>query len=151
MVSLLFSGILDEKLPCSILTKYPSCYSVSLQSLIQDYGATEFSDAFAQYWVKLTQPDLSTWQAENVVNNNYFPFQKVSVYHKVKFYNFDLEWYPGSSDLCDNIHVQSSNKDKYGHKVPGRFDTALVQNSEWTTWLGDIQGKIFLILFHFLV
>ena len=51
---------LDEKLPCSILTKYPSCYSVSLQSLIQNYGATEFSDAFAQYWVKLTQPDLST-------------------------------------------------------------------------------------------
>ena len=44
----------EEKPPRLSLAKYPSCYGVSLQSLIQDYGATEFSDAFAQYWVKLT-------------------------------------------------------------------------------------------------
>ena len=44
----------EEKPPQLSLAKYPSHYGVSLQSLIQDYGATEFSDAFTWYWVKLT-------------------------------------------------------------------------------------------------
>ena len=55
---------------------------------------------FAQYWVKLTQPELSLQQAVNTVSNYYLPVQNVSVFHKVGFYNADLKGYPGSSDPC---------------------------------------------------
>ena len=67
----------DAKPPRLSLTSSPSAKGVSLLRLIQDYGATDFSDAFAWYWVKLTQPGLCLGQTENMANNFYLPFQKV--------------------------------------------------------------------------
>ena len=74
---------------------------------------------------------------QNLVNNYYLPFQKISVFHKVKFYNIDLKGYPGSADLWDSIHVQLSHRDTQGCHIPGRFDTTLVI-SDVTPQQGDI-------------
>ena len=126
--------------PCLSLTKNSSCQVVSLPKVLEDYGATEFSDTFSWYWVKLTWPGLSGWEATNAVNDYYLPFQKVSVFHKVKFYNIDIKGYPGCVGPWDSIHVWPSHRDTWGHHIPGRFDTVLVI-SDVIPKEGDIWGK----------
>lgn len=126
--------------PCLSLMKNPSCQVVGLPKVMEDYEVTEFSDTFSQYWVKLTQPGLSGWEVKNAVNNYYLPFQKVSVFHKVKFYNIDLKGYPGSADPQDNIHVWLRHRGTWGCHIPGRYDTMLVISDVIPKW-GDIQGK----------
>ena len=50
----------EEVIPPHLsMMKNPSCQVVGLPKVMEDYGATEFSDTFSQYWVKLTWPGLS--------------------------------------------------------------------------------------------
>ena len=136
-----------EPLSCLSLSKRPSRRGIQLPQVIEDYGAKEFSDSFAQYWVNLTQPGLSPREATNAVQNYHLPFQKISVFHKVKFYNVNIKGYPGSSDPRDSVHVQPSRKDKRGCDIAGRFDTALVV-SDLTPKQGDIRGKAIIFFFQ---
>ena len=131
----------EERPPCLYLAKHPSCKGVHLSQLIQDYRVTNFSNASAQYWVNSAQSELLIWEVVNAMRYYYLPFQKVSVFHNVKFHNILLTNYPGSLDFQDHIHVQLSCKDKWGCEIPGRFDTAL-EASNLITKYGDIQGEI---------
>ena len=127
------------------MAKHPSRNGVHLPIIMQDYGASDFSDAFAHYWVKLTQPGLSPQEVKHAANNYYLPFQKISVFHKVKFYNVDLKGYPGSSDPHDSVHARPCQKGKHGQEIAGRFDTALV-SLKGQHIQGDIHGEICSIL-----
>ena len=100
----------------------------------------EFNDTFSQHWIKLTQPKLSTWESTNAANNYYLPFQKVSVFHKVKFYNGDLKGYPGSTNPCVITSTFSQATKINEDTIPGRFNMVLVV-SNMAPKEGDIQGK----------
>ena len=110
------------------IAKHPSC-SVSLSQVAEVYGATHFRDAFARYYVHLTQPQLSRAQSECQAANYFIPFQKIPVFHRLKFCNTDERGFTGISEaqVFDSVHAQPQRKDKRGRVIPGRFDTALVR------------------------
>ena len=64
---------LNDNMAQTLRIARASCHlcSISLPILMQDYAATEFSNTFAQYWVKFTQPGLSLWQAENTLSKTW--------------------------------------------------------------------------------
>lgn len=117
------------------ISKHPSGPAVSLAKLAAEYGATYFRDTFARYWVQLVSPDLSRMRSERAANNYFLPFQKISVFHRIKFHDTDA---PGPSEVLDSIHVQPGRTDKHGRTIPGRFDTALVRGD---AGLPGIRGE----------
>jgi hypothetical protein len=69
------------------MARYPSKRGISIDSLVADYGATYFRDAFARYVVGWRSPHLNRTQIERESLNINIPFASVSVYHHVKFAN----------------------------------------------------------------
>lgn len=99
--------------------------AVSMDKIVTDYGATFFRDALARYIVGSTTPSLTTrGQVEHAAGNIIFPFQKVPVFHKIKFVDVH------TTSTVDCIHVRSARYDKYGKIIPARFDTVLVKVGE---------------------
>ncbi|KII92122.1 hypothetical protein PLICRDRAFT_103181 [Plicaturopsis crispa FD-325 SS-3] len=112
------------------MARTPSVDAVPFESLENDYKATYFQDAFARYLVQFKNPDFTNAQIEAAARNTCLPFQKVAVYHKVKFWNQDALGHEGTtfSDTLDTIHVRPMRQNARGKLVPGRFDTALVND-----------------------
>lgn len=108
------------------MTKHPSRKSVSLRAVASEYGATYFKDAFARYWVHLTNPTITRREAERAAGNFYMPVQRLAVFHKIKFWNTDQGGFTGMSEVQDAIHVRPARQGKYNKTIPARFDTALV-------------------------
>jgi hypothetical protein len=75
-------------------------HGVSIDTLVSDYGASYFRDAFARYAVGLRSPHLNRLQIERESLNIHIPFVNVSVYHRIKFTN------AGEDETVDSIHVQ---------------------------------------------
>ena len=105
---------------CVKLTSHPSIHGVSIESLVSDYGAAYFRDAFARYIVGLRSPHFTRAQIERESLNINIPFIDVSVYHRIKFTN------AGDNEIVDAIHVQPRRKARM-QEVPGCFDVALVK------------------------
>ncbi|KAJ7190828.1 hypothetical protein GGX14DRAFT_381775 [Mycena pura] len=108
------------------LTKLPSAYGVNFGMLTERYGAEFFRDAFARFVVAFKNPTLTSRQMENLAADYILPFQSVSVYHKIKFWNEDPFGREDSSDALDVIHVKPGYTNKHGRMVGGRFDIGLV-------------------------
>jgi hypothetical protein len=102
------------------LTHHPSMHGVSIESLVSDYGATYFRDAFARYIAGLRNPRLNRTQIERESLNITIPFVSVSVYHRLKFTN------AGDNEIVDALHVEPRRK-AHAQEVPGRFDVALIR------------------------
>jgi hypothetical protein len=66
---------------CIKMTRRPSVHGVSIESLVSDYGATYFRDAFARYVVGWQSPHFNRSQIERESLNVNIPFVGVSVYH----------------------------------------------------------------------
>ncbi|KAJ7312316.1 hypothetical protein DFH08DRAFT_717847 [Mycena albidolilacea] len=107
---------------------HPSAKGVSLTTIENNYGAIYFRDAFARYAVSFGRPDLTKRQIEALARDFYTPFQKVSVYHKMKFWNGDALGRENGADVVDTVHVKPGYQNKKGHQVGGRFDTVLVND-----------------------
>jgi hypothetical protein len=89
------------------MTKHPSRYSVLLGNIINNYGATYFRDAFATYWAQLcSKPDARPRDVRQAADDYILPFQKVSAFHKIKFFHTDPEGYTGSLEVQDPIHTR---------------------------------------------
>ncbi|KAJ6527827.1 hypothetical protein B0H19DRAFT_969493 [Mycena capillaripes] len=108
---------------------HPSAKGVALMALENNYGAIYFRDAFARYAVSFGHPDLTTRQIEALARDFYTPFQKISVYHKIKFWNTDALGREGAADALDTVHVKPGYFNKQNRHVGGRFDTVLVNDS----------------------
>lgn len=102
------------------MTKHPSARGVSVGMLNSNYGAAYFRDAVARFTAQWRNPQLNRTQIERAAVNINLPFVHVSTYHRIKFTLGD------DNTVIDAIHVQPSRKDKTGRRVPGRFDTVLV-------------------------
>ncbi|OJT07538.1 hypothetical protein TRAPUB_1634 [Trametes pubescens] len=111
------------------MTRHPSAKGVPISRLIADYGATYFHDALARFLVKYNNPELSAAQTERAASAFYVPFNTVSVYHKIKFVLGDVQdFLDRPAQPTDVIHARPARTGKYGKGVPGRFDTALVND-----------------------
>ncbi|KAI9431986.1 hypothetical protein H4582DRAFT_1821876 [Lactarius indigo] len=106
------------------LTTYPSEKGVSFESLANRYGAVDFQDALADFIVQHNYPELSINVARRRAENTLIPFQRVSVFHKIKFAH------PNDPDkrTIDVIHIRPEAHNQCGLVNPGRFDTGLVKN-----------------------
>ncbi|KAJ4471459.1 hypothetical protein J3R30DRAFT_3407826 [Lentinula aciculospora] len=110
------------------MTKNPSVNRVSVEEVMQHYGATFFRDALARYVVQLTQPHLSGSRLDNEASSIFLGVSHVSVYHRVKYIHQDF--FTQVSSTVDSIHAQPAQVGKHGKPVPARFDTALVRVSD---------------------
>ena len=96
-------------------------HTVSIKSLVSDYGASYFHDAFAQYVVGWQRPHLNWPQIECESLNIHIPFVNVSVYHRIKF------TVAGEDETVDSIHVQPQRKGTRQQEILGQFDVALIR------------------------
>ncbi|KIL54913.1 hypothetical protein M378DRAFT_91716, partial [Amanita muscaria Koide BX008] len=103
------------------LTKRPSAFGVAISTLVTQYGATFFRDAFARFVAGWHNPDLTRAQLEHESMNIIIPFTAVSVYHCLKFTNV------GFSETEDSLHVYPVRCKKNGRTDDARFDVALVR------------------------
>lgn len=110
------------------MAKFPSAYGVKLQAVTEKYGAEYFRDAFARFVVDHKNPGLSKRQVEIAAADFFLPFQSVSVYHKIKFWNEDPLGREETSDALDVVHVKPGYTNKHGRIVGGRFDTVIVND-----------------------
>ncbi|KAJ6558401.1 hypothetical protein B0H19DRAFT_1261922 [Mycena capillaripes] len=107
-VELLPPGIVYERR--LKMTKHPTLKAVRINTLISDYGASLFRDALARFIVQFNNPTLSRPQIEA---------QSLSDPYTAGV--------PEDS-VVDSIHVQPRKSTRSGKEVPGRFDTALVND-----------------------
>ncbi|KAJ3826355.1 hypothetical protein F5880DRAFT_1631241 [Lentinula raphanica] len=106
------------------LTKHPSVYRVSVENVVQHYGATFFKAALARYIVQLTKPHPSGPQLDNEASGMFLGVSHISAYHRIKYIGQDF--FTQISSTADSIHAQPARVGKHGKVVPARFDTALL-------------------------
>ncbi|ETW82651.1 hypothetical protein HETIRDRAFT_120858 [Heterobasidion irregulare TC 32-1] len=111
-----------------MMTKHPSCKAVMLLDLALEYGAIDFADALADFVILHNQPNLYPTLACKAANNLLILFQRLSIFHKIKFWNHDAFECEEGSDTLDVVHVRNARKDCQGHAVPGCFDTVLIDD-----------------------
>ncbi|KAJ6478901.1 hypothetical protein C8R45DRAFT_833070, partial [Mycena sanguinolenta] len=109
--------------------KFPTRKAVRITQLVADYGAQFFRDALTRFIVRLNDPTLSSAQVEARSASIALPFNAVAVFHGIKFTTEDPYATAGPTDsVIDAIHVQPGKQLKNGKELPGRFDTALVND-----------------------
>ncbi|KAJ3780005.1 hypothetical protein GGU10DRAFT_397894 [Lentinula aff. detonsa] len=111
------------------MTKHPSL-RVKVADVVEKYGATFFKAAIARFVAQLKQPQLSGVRLDDAAENLSLDFSHVHAYHRVKYIYQDS--FTGMWSTADSIHAQPARRDKNGHTVPGRFDTALIRITDTT-------------------
>ncbi|KAF8262616.1 hypothetical protein EI94DRAFT_1773137 [Lactarius quietus] len=105
------------------LAIHPSEKAVTFGDLANQYGAIDFQDALADFIVQHNYPDLSANVARRRADNTLIPFQKVAVFHKIKFTDRN----DTHKNIVDVIHVRPEACNQRGTINAGRFDTCLVK------------------------
>lgn len=108
------------------LTKHPTARTVPLDVLVAEYGATHFRTALARFIAATNDPGLTRAQLERKLWGVRIPFNRLPVWHRIKFVVTDAL----TSRLLtsDSIHCHPGRHDSRGKLVPGRFDTALIND-----------------------
>ena len=119
------------------MTKHPSVRAVLVDRLVEDYGATYFRAALARFTALTNDPNLSRAQLEESLWNVRMPFRSLPVWHRIKYLREDPA--SRSTMTADSVHARPSTTDSCGRRVPGRFDTVLV--NEGTGGDTGIEGK----------
>ena len=106
------------------MPKHPSKSLVSLDTLANKYGATFICDALARFIVATNHPDWTAHQVEAASLDVFLPFQKLPVYHRIKF-SARLH---GQTSIVDTIHARPAQPRgrRRRRSIAARFDTALV-------------------------
>ncbi|KAG2124582.1 hypothetical protein BD769DRAFT_1628787 [Suillus cothurnatus] len=97
----------------SFMTKHPSTKAVSIQKLVEDYGATHFCEALACYIACHSQSDhpapLQNQALDHLAGNICFPFHSLPVFHKIKWCSIDTGGHTGHVTL-DSAHAKPQQK-----------------------------------------
>ncbi|KAF9522759.1 hypothetical protein CPB83DRAFT_776604 [Crepidotus variabilis] len=105
----------------------PLVYGVSFEEIETKYGATDFKGALSRFVIHSQRPELTKRQVEDAAASLHLPFYKVSVFHRIKFISHDpYSINPSASIVVDSIHCEPARFDRYNNRIPGRFDTAMV-------------------------
>ncbi|KAN0139632.1 hypothetical protein V8E53_002294 [Lactarius tabidus] len=102
------------------MTKHPSVTAVPLDRLEDLYGAPLFKVALRRF--------ISTTNRER--QGIRLPFTRLPVWHVIKFTRFDA--LTGTRPTADSIHVKPARCNKHKRPIPGRFDTALINDGTGT-------------------
>ena len=119
------------------MAKHPTVRSVPIDRLIKDYGARYFRPALARYIALANEPNLTCAQLEARLRGTRMPFSSVPVWHRIKYLCEDPV--SRTTVTADSIHVRPATIDSHGHTIPGRFDTALV--NEGTGGETGVEGE----------
>ena len=113
------------------MTKHPTHRGVSTNDICANYGATDFIPALSRFIIQYQHPDYSKAQVQTLSESFHVPFDKISVFHRLKFFSYDAySLNPLDKVVTDSIHVDPEHLDKYGKVVPGRFDTAIYNTDQ---------------------
>ena len=107
------------------MAKFPSVTSVSLEALETRYSARFFRAALARYAVLLSEPNIRTAsRLEERAGQLRFRFNKISVYHKIRFLDSD------SKSTLDSVHARpqlvKNIRGRTNQTSPTRSDVALI-------------------------
>lgn len=76
-----------------VMTKHPTVKAVSIQKLVEDYGATHFHEALARYIVHKHRGDhsvpLHDQELDHLAGDIHFPFHCLPIFHKIKWCSID--------------------------------------------------------------
>ncbi|KAF8267377.1 hypothetical protein EI94DRAFT_1786482, partial [Lactarius quietus] len=114
--------------PRHILTmaKHPSKYAVPLNRLQDTYGAPLFKVALRRFISATNNPNQSHQQLEDSLWVLRLPFTCLPIWHVIKFQQFDPV--TGKHSTADAIHARPTRNGKHNQPIPGRFDTALIND-----------------------
>jgi hypothetical protein len=117
----------EEALSHIKMTKYPSV-TVSLDQIDQEYGATDFGDALADFVTRHNFSGISRQEYTRRANETRILLQrKVPVFHTIKVRKRDVFQRQDVGDEQDTIHVRPAKSARNGSTAPARFDTALIE------------------------
>lgn len=110
------------------MTKWPTITSVPLHTIIAEYGAQDFRQELAVFVANQNYPGLTPVQLRNTARNVILPFQRLPIFHKIKFWNSDPFLHqPNRLETLDIAHVRPRQKAKGRDQwQSGRFDTVFV-------------------------
>ena len=99
---------------------------VHFDILVSKYGATHFRTALERIIALTNEPNLTRAQLERRLWGVRIPFNKLPVWHRIKFMQTD----PSMSMVltADSIHCCPKRHDSHGKLIPGHFDTALIND-----------------------
>lgn len=123
------------------MTHFPSVSGVTFDKLVSDYGAIDFRQALTVFIAGHNEPNLNRRQLQQAAYRIFLPFQRVSVFHTIKFWNPDPHGRSDALDTLDVAHVKPRRKGKNGW-IPARMDTVLV-DLDPDQGLGGIAGVYF--------
>jgi hypothetical protein len=103
--------------------------------------------ALARFIALTNDPNLTRAQLERKVWGIRLPFIKLPVWHRIKFVRVDPLTLKVST--ADSIHCSPGRSDSRGNQIPGRFDTALINDGtgEETGLDGMSKSKLMLQLY----
>ncbi|KAG1879758.1 hypothetical protein F4604DRAFT_1879992 [Suillus subluteus] len=112
-----------------VMTKHPSAKAVSIQKLVDDYGATHFREALACYIARHNSPNdsqpLRGHALDDLASDVHFPFRTLPVFHKIKWLSSDTRGHGEASVTVDSVHARPQ-RHSGSCLVARRSDTALV-------------------------
>ena len=112
------------------MTKHPSLSAVPLDRLQDSYGAPLFKVALRRFISTANDHNQSRQQLEESLWRIRLPFTRLPVWHVIKFTRYDP--LTGTRPTADMIHVKPAKHDKRQRPIPGRFDTALINDGTGT-------------------
>lgn len=125
-----------QVVPCILPLIYPhtikmaiwaTVHGVSLADVNSLYGASQFKAALSCFVIHFQSPQLPRRQVEHQASKLHIPFQKLSIFHCIKYISQDpFSTDPLADTVVDSIHCEPARHDKYGNIIPGRFDTAVI-------------------------
>ncbi|KAG2124860.1 hypothetical protein DEU56DRAFT_963130 [Suillus clintonianus] len=124
-----------------VMTKHPSAKAVSLQKLVNDYGATYFREALARYIARLNCSPHHVprgQELDDLAIDIHFPFRTLPVFHKIKWLSLDTRGHGDASVTLDSIHAKPQHHSG-SRLVARRSDTALVDRMTGAPGLKDFR------------
>jgi hypothetical protein len=108
------------------IAKHPNSRSTTLDSIELDYGAQDFKTALRRYIVIANHGRMASAQLERALWDVRLPFRRLPVWHRLKFLRLD----PATriEQTADSIHAHPARTDLRDRTIPGRFDTALIND-----------------------
>ncbi|KAG1737132.1 uncharacterized protein EDB91DRAFT_1237953 [Suillus paluster] len=111
------------------VVKHPSAKAISIDKLVEDYGATYFREALAHYITQLNHANdsipLGSQTLDVLAQDVHFPFRTLPVFHKVKWLSVDTRGHDDATATLDAVYARPQRSSGLGLR-PHRSDTALV-------------------------
>lgn len=113
------------------MARQATVHGVSLGDVKNLYGASQFKAALSRFVIHFQNPQLPRRQVEHQASKLHIPFQKLSIFHRIKYVSQDpFSIDPHADIVVDSIHCEPARHDKYGNIIPGRFDTAVINHKD---------------------